>query len=240
MELFKANEIKSNQEQQALLQAKRLSGITLALNKLKEETESAQKEYENTLIRNSDNLRNIEITHETKIKEMTEEVLSLEQRKALALLPLEEKERELKVEAESLKKKEKDIENIKEDLKETRNLLEEKLTETEEKFEDLNRMKKLQEVSQTGLNTQREQVSLQAKSIDKLTEEALLKIKTREAELNKKETELNLIKKALDSKEESFIKREQELENKDIALIDKYNNLIIATDEARKKFNINI
>jgi hypothetical protein len=167
MQLLKTTDVISNTNQQAIIDSKRLDGVSGALNNVKKELEKYKEEYENTLIRNSENLSLIETAHLKKLDALRIETEGLEKRKEEALAPLEEKWRIVADFNESLIKKEEELKKEKGEVEETKELLENRLTDANDRLSDMERNIKLQGITQQGIDAQKEQVALQAKNMNR-------------------------------------------------------------------------
>lgn len=235
MKLFKAGDVITNENKQSILDSKRLDGVSNALNNVKKELEKCHQEYEDTVIRNHENLNLIEIEHRKKLETLRFETEGLEKRKKEALAPLEEKWKTLADFNEILIKKEEELKKNKAEVEEMKELLENRLTDVNGRLVDMERNIKLQGITQQGIDAQKEQVALQVKNMNRALEESLVKNKQNEEKMKKREAKAELIEKSLDSKEKDLKKIEASFVERETAIKDKYDTLLLAIEEAKKK-----
>lgn len=166
--------------------------------------------------------------NETSIKELeifNQDVKDLENRKKDALVPLDEKWKELDKAEELIKKREENLKIKEEEVISKIELLEEKLDDLAEKQKIVDEMSLNQAEKQRGIDSQRKQIKLQSESLNSLISKHSIEEENRLKYINTKEAELNSKAIVLESLDKDLKTREQALKDKETQIQDKYETL---------------
>lgn len=164
----------------------------------------SQADFNETLARNRDKWAIEESEHSDRIKDMTREIESLENRKKEALIPIQMYKDEVDkmyLEAQELVKTAKEKEEQADYLTEK---LEEKLTEVGDRGKVLEKEEQKLEIAKQGIEAQKEQIKA---GIKKLSEEMVMfheKQQYEESSLNKRKSELALAEINFNAKVEKY------------------------------------
>lgn len=160
-----------------------------------------------------------------QINILKSEVDNLVLKRKEELVPLTEKWKELEEADKIIKLREEEVIKKGEIFDENLNILEEKLSEVAEREKISLETAKKQTLKQEGIAKQQEQIKLQQDSLNLVLNESLEKLKIRENDILKKETEIELKNKVLNAKEINLNKKENSLILKENEIKDKYETL---------------
>lgn len=210
---------------------------TLIAQKLRELSD-AEKAFDTALKEQHDIWAKEETLFLRKKQELEADVQRLEERRIAALIPLENKARELDTKESSLVKLKTELEIKDSDLEETKRLLETRLDEVSERELKANDMSLLLERQKSDLEERAETVNKDSESLTKAFAESL-------SELNLKKREIELSQAKLDGTRAHFEERERKVEeaeagykDRERAIQDKTETLQRAVEEMKLKYNI--
>lgn len=225
MKLFSATEVASKREVQSVAEIKRLETVSKGLIEKRRELEALEADFEFALKAHGERWEREMTEYTTKINALKAEVIRLEERRKQNLFPLEEKFEQVEDMSKKLAIREAEFAKKVEDFDERSELLEEKLTEVGERETEVARLSRLQNLAQQGIDTQKAQITLQAKEMNKKLSESLRDIREKENEISRLEATLSLKEKALADKEADISKREAGFAERERAIQDRYATL---------------
>lgn len=195
---------KDKQQEELTRKLLRIQEITELEIKTNANLARAQADFNDTLARNRDKWSIEESEHSDRIKDMTQEVESLENRKKEALIPVQMYKDEVDkmyIEAQELVKNAKEKEEQADYLAEK---LEEKLTEVGDREKQAEKEEQKLEIAKQGIEAQKEQIK---EGIKKLSEEMIMfheKQQYEETSLNKRKSEVALAEINFNAKLEKY------------------------------------
>ncbi len=214
-----------DKEKQALINTKRISELDNLLLRKRKELETINSDFENVLKRQGERLDKQELEFNLKVEKLKLEVKDLEERKKIALVPLDSKWKEIEQADKLVKQTAYEVAQELEDIAERQELLEDRLTEVADRELNAKELAKKQLSKQKGIDQQAEQIKLQAKSLNDLVIKTNLEFKEKEKRLKLIETKLLSREKVVTEKENGFKQREKELDDRDRQIRDRYQTL---------------
>jgi hypothetical protein len=225
MKLFSSTEVITNKQKQAGVDERRINTINIEIVKKRQELQAIEIEFDRTLDRQHRQWEQEKNEKINEIQKLEAEVRALEHRKCQALLPLDEKIKEIEQLSLVLEDKSKYLERRESALDEQIEVLEERLSEVAEREQAADMVSKIQLNAQKGIDAQREQVQAQSKNFTLMLDSTLAGIQEKEQRLNIKQTQIDLKEQALNDKEKELIKIEQGFNDRERAINDKYETL---------------
>lgn len=225
MKLFTPTEVVTNKERQATVDLKRIGVINSEIAKKRQELDAVTSEFEKTLERQRENWEKEQAEAITVMNILNSEVQVLEERKRQALMPLQEKEKELNAFQTSLEERDVELASNLSRVESHLERLEEKLSQVAEREVEVARIAKIQENRQKGIDMQSEQIKQQSKALTESIKTSFEVITERENELAKRELELTMRTNALISRENELNNIEQSFKDRERVLQDKYETL---------------
>ena len=190
MKLLTPTQQVSDKEKMTVINIKRSMDLDKELERKQRALEKVNIEYEIAIQRQTISLETEKGGYISQINALKEEVKLLEERKKEALAPLSEKEKELEKINEIIKKEKKRLNDKEQLLDENCELLMTKLTEVEDRELSANDMSQKQVLAQQGIDSQKEQIALQAQQFNDFAQKAIEDFKTKENYLNTKEAKI--------------------------------------------------
>lgn len=225
MKLFSSTEVITNKQKQAGVDERRINTINVEIAKKRQELQAIENEFDDTIDRQHRAWKKDELVFIENIQALRAEVHVLEERKKQALIPIDEKVKEIEQFAASVEDKSKYLDQRERTLDEQIEVLEERLSEVAEREQAADMVSKIQANAQKGIDQQREQIQVQSKNFTSMLDSTLLGIQEKEQRLNIKQAQNDLKEQALNDKEKELNKIEQGFKDRERAINDKYETL---------------
>ena len=225
MKLFTSSQVVANKYKQEEADQKRIGVISEELKRKRQQLEALEREFNETLERQRTQLEQDKTDALTALKLLRDEVKTLENRKAQALIPLTEREKELERWSSTLNRREEVLDNKSDHLDEIAETLQVRLTEVADREKQADLTAQHQANAQQGIDLQREQIKNQSSQFNELMLASAERLSTREAELLKRETIAKMREKTLSDKQLELNKIEEGFAARERSIQDKYETL---------------
>lgn len=225
MKLLTPTQTVTDKEQRFQTNLKLSASLDKQLALKRRELEKLEIDYEIVINKQRIILEKEKEEYYLQINVLKSEVKNLVLKRKDELVPLTEKWKELEEADRIVKDRELEVIKKGEIFDENLETLQEKLTDVADREKSSLEMAQKQRLAKEGINRQQEQVKLQQGALNALVAEATGKLKTRETDILKKETEIGLKVKVLDAKEIILNNKEQSFINREREIKDKYETL---------------
>lgn len=221
MKLLKPTDLTKEKDKQLAINAKRSVELDSELMRKRHEIEKANLEFEVNLEKSRAEWEKEKEEYITSVNSLKREVELLEDRKKDALVPIDDRWKEVEQADRIVKGKEAEVESKIEALNDSVELLQSKLTNVAERELKCQEREVKQINSQLGIDQQKEQVSNSSKLINEQIIKATEDFKLKEKEFNLREAILETREKLVISKdielnkiEKGFIERERQIKDR--------------------------
>jgi len=173
-----------------------------------------------------------------KIHTLTEEVIQLEARKKRALVPLEEKEKELDTRDSALSKREETVKIKESDLEYTKKALEDKLDAVSEREVEANEYAATLSNREYAIKMQEDELKSRMNALTTILQESFTDIQKAHDEAAKHKAILKGRDITLAERERKVAEIEKTFDDRDRAITDRYRTLMRAITEVNLKDNV--
>lgn len=226
-ELENVNQELRAQELDTLIRAKRKELEDLDKQVLSSFSEKATKNYEE------------EELWKEKIRQMTEEVENLERRKKIALVPLEQREKEVEDKISALSKREELVAIKESDIESTKEILQRRLDEVSEREQEATDYSITLNNRRFNIEFQEAEMKRNMEAITKIIAESLVEADKARAEAARRKAILKGRDVSITEREKNVEMQEASFANRERKITDQYQSLLRAITETNLKNNGN-
>ena len=235
MKLLTPTDTVQQKSAQLAVTQKRSISLDLEIERKRQEIEKLTSEFQFISERQANALEKELTSYHRELEGLRADVESLELRKKLALVPLDEKWKDLQKGIDFLKAEQQKFEEFREDFEEKAELLGDKLTQVAEREQKAAYLSKKQVLAQEGIDTQKEQIKIQSQQFNDLVAKSIVEFDLSSKTLNAREAEVtlrekNVLAKALELNkiEQGFVDRERQIQSK-------YQSLLKAQEYVKRQ-----
>lgn len=239
MRLLSPKEGKSRQELDIQSQERRIVELDALINTKRIELDNLDRQLLKILSDNGAERYNEEEEWRSKISSLTEEVEQLEARRKRALVPLEEKEKELQDKDSALLKREEQIVIKESNLEYTKEALQDRLDAVSEREQDATDYAQKLNNREFAVQFQEQQIKERMVALTTIIKEAFEDMQRSQAESAKQKAILKGREVPLLERERNVEMREKSFADRERAITDKYQTLLRAITETNLKNNGN-
>lgn len=238
MKLLSPIETRDKRESQNLALSSKSASLDEAIVAKHNELLSLDEEFLRVI--NKQRLERLEEDREwtERNSELRKEVDSLERRRNIALVPLEEREKEIQTREEVLLQREQEVVSGEERVSEMQDLLETRLDEASERLGSVSSEEKALARKKSGIEMQAQETVKRTDKLNDVLEESFSVLEKANKNIATQRAELSGRETILSEKEARLTKKEEDLSSRERALTDRYATLERAVKEATKNYNL--